>query len=387
MIPSMFYQLPPAGNPVCVDVNTALALPPFLSTKDIRLYDSGTAALAVAIQVALRKVKKQKDVHLAEVILPAYACPDLVSAVIYNGARPVLVDLACDRPWLDLSKLTDVITENTIAIVAVNLFGISERWAQLHDVAKQKKVILIEDSAQYFPGIDEAPVWHGDLVVLSFGRGKPVSLFGGGAVISRNSELTGLLPDTTPEPSGMYQKLAFVLKARLYNAMISPYLYWLPQALPFLHLGETRYHTLHSVGAMGQLRSELLATNITSYQNDSTASLRCEMISSILESKESVSDLPRLCEVPVNRRLLRYPILVDKKLRNSIYRQLKQAGLGPSIMYPASLPKIASLKHLLDSEQQFSNADAFASRLLTLPSHSQVSEKDIEKMDAILKDV
>ena len=89
----------------------------------------------------------------------------------------------------------------------------------------------------------------------------------------------------------------------------------------------------------------------------------------------------------MNRRLLRYPLLLDVASRDRIYQKLKQAGLGPSILYPASLPRITGLTHIIDGKQSFPNAEMFASQLLTLPTHSCVSDKNIEKMITILREV
>lgn len=382
----MFYQLPPAGNPVCRNLKPDSVVPSFISSQQAKFYSSGTAALAAAIEAAMAR-KKSVDTGAAEVILPAYACPDLVSAVIYAGARPVLVDLEYQRPWMDLHQLTDAITDNTVAIVAVNLFGISERWQQLKKLAEQYKILLIEDSAQYFPGAGEATNWHGDLVVFSFGRGKPVSLLGGGAVVCESNALFDLLPGPTQGDAGWIDKMSFKMKAWIYNAMISPALYWLPQSLPFLHLGETRYHMLNDIEAMDKVRFELLATNIIRYQADIQATKRCVKISSILAGQNKVVDLPAVCGVPASRRLLRYPVLLDAGARDKAYQMLKRAGLGPSIMYPASLPNIPGLSGLLDAERCFPNAENFADCLMTLPTHSHVTEKNIDDMGIILKEI
>jgi dTDP-4-amino-4,6-dideoxygalactose transaminase len=387
----MFYQLPPVGNPITLSVNQASSLPSFLSPGQSFFYQSGTAALAAAILAARksRNDKWQDKKQLPEVILPAYGCPDLVSAAVYAGVKPVLVDLEVSRPWYDLARLAQAITENTVAIVGVNLFGLAERWPQLRQLADLHDIVLIEDSAQYFPGAGEEAKWYGDLVVFSFGRGKPVSLLGGGAVVSKNKALFDLLPDpvSVQGDACWKDKMVFNLKAWLYNTMISPNLYWLPQALPFLHLGETRYHTLYDVDIMDQVRSVLLATNIESYQDDIEAMQCKEKISSILAHQDKVVDLPGACGSPLNRRLLRYPLLLDAAVRDRVYQRLKQAGLGPSIMYPSSLPKIVGVSDLLGEGLRFPNAEDFASRVLTLPTHNGVSGDDIDKMKAILSEV
>jgi dTDP-4-amino-4,6-dideoxygalactose transaminase len=375
----MFYQLPPVGSPVCLHAKTYSATSSLLSSYQTLFYASGTAALAAAICAAI----KVKNCSNAEIILPAYGCPDLVSAVVYAGATPVLVDIEAERPWLDLSQLADAITEKTVAIVAVNLFGIAERWTQLRELAEQAELVLIEDSAQYFPGGNEQTDWHGDLVILSFGRGKPVSLLGGGAVITKNISLFELLPKPEKLSITLFQRFLFGLKARLYNVMISPFVYWLPQALPFLHLGETRYHVLSGIDGMDQVREELLAANILHYRNDTEATHRFVNISNILDAMDQVINLPQVCGMKSSRRLLRYPLLLEAESRDHIYQQLNQAGLGVSTMYPDSLPGIDGLNHLFE-KKDFPQAQAFASRLITLPVHANVSDKNIEKINSVL---
>ena len=382
----MFYQLPPVGNPVTLDKSKKLNVLSVFSTYQSQFYASGTAALAAAIVAVLQNTKRSESASQAEIILPAYGCPDLISAAIFAGAKPVLVDLAVDRPWLDLSLLQAAITENTVAIVAVSLFGIAERWPQLRVVCDEHKLILIEDSAQYFPAKDENSDWQGDLVVLSFGRGKPVSLLSGGAVLTNNKLLYEKLPKPQAEPARFSKQLLNSLKIRLYNVMISPLLYWLPQTLPLLHLGETRYHALLSIKGMERVALDRLASNIFRYQNDNDAMDRRNKISSMLADFNEINNLPETCNTEENRRLLRYPLLLEEDIRDRVYQRLNQAGLGVSTMYPTILTKIAGMDYLLDIRPHYPNAEAFASRLLTLPTHGYLSEKNIQKIKAILRE-
>jgi dTDP-4-amino-4,6-dideoxygalactose transaminase len=384
----MFYHLPPVGNPVNLQPQGNVAA--LFASYPTVFYASGTAALAASLMAVIDADKSRKSRATAEVILPAYACPDLISAVVFAGAKPVLVDLQADRPWLDLTQLALLINENTVAVIAVNLFGIAERWQALSALTKKAGIVLIEDSAQYFPGEMKqgeaaADDWHGDMVVLSFGRGKPVSLLGGGAVLSRNEALFEQLPKPASHTVSIRQHLTFSIKVKLYNAMISPYLYWFPRALPFLHLGETNYHVLPAMEGIDTLRLALLPVNISNYQQDVKARQRCAKISSILDTMSDIINLPAVCEVPDTRRLLRYPLLLKADLRDRIYQALEQAGLGASIMYPSSLPNIKGLAHILGKQKVFPNAEAFASQLIALPTHANVSDKNIDKMRRILE--
>ena len=384
----MFYQIPPAGNPICLSTGAQPAVPleEFFSPYQAKYYASGTAALAAVITAA----KQLKPVADPEVILPAYGCPDLVSAANFAGAKPVLVDLEPDRPWISLEKLSACISSRTVAIIAASLFGISERIAELRPIADQAGVLLIEDSAQAFPLGQARGFWQADFVVLSFGRGKPVSLLGGGAVLYRKPWESELLPDGIHmEARGGGERVLYRAKARLYNMMISPWLYWLPQSLPFLHLGETRYHRLAEIDALDRTRLEMLAINIAAYQQASLDVQRAlsSMLGSLRSAGSGVKDLPGLCQVSRNHRLLRYPLLVDAGVRDTLCRRLKHAGLGPSIMYPASLPGIPGLEQLMAGQGTFPMAETFAASILTLPTHSHVRKSDIANMQKLLDSV
>ncbi|RKZ65668.1 MAG: hypothetical protein DRQ44_07780, partial [Gammaproteobacteria bacterium] len=101
----MFYQLPPVGSPIVLDSSKALADVAVFSSYQTQFYASGTAALAAALVAVLAKSQKSFKSGQAEILLPAYGCPDLISAAVFAGVKPVLVDLEADRPWLDLPSL------------------------------------------------------------------------------------------------------------------------------------------------------------------------------------------------------------------------------------------------------------------------------------------
>ena len=382
----MFYQLPPVGNPIRLSTR---GVPEVRLEADFlpyqpRYYASGTAALAAAIRAV---IQSRRAADLPEVILPAYGCPDLVSATVFAGARPVLVDMEPDRPWMDLEHWSSRISERSVAILAANLFGISERLDQLRPIAERAGAVLIEDSAQAFPSSGEASIWHGKLVVLSFGRGKPVSLLGGGAVLFREAAWADLLQQATvPSETGAGQWASFRLKSVLYNGMISPWLYWLPQSLPFLHLGETRFHTLPSIEAMDAVRRALLPANLAVYRDDDMAVQKAlvERLGDLDLAARGIIDLHRACQTPPERRLLRYPLLIRATDRDRLYEKLKHCGLGPSGMYPAALPGISGLEELLAGQGPFPAAEGFATRILTLPTHTGVRQADIAKMRRVL---
>lgn len=373
-------RLPPAGEPVLLADGAADGDFPraCFAPYRHRFFGSGTSALAAAVRAAVHRAGRAQ----AEVLLPAYACPNVVSAVWYAGARPRLVDLEPDRPWMQAQAIGESTRPSTVAIIAVDLFGVPERYATLVPMARDSELILIEDSAQAFPRRNER-FWQGDLVVVSFGRGKPVSLLGGGAVLYRDPAFASLLPRVTRESNGAAIGVGFSAQTRLYNALRRPALYWLPAGLPLLRLGETRFKPLTHLEGGQPDRLRHLQVNIEDYWRRDDASQRA--VAGLVASldQDLVVDLPQACgagEPP--RRLLRYPLLIkDSALRDAVYNALHRAGLGASTLYNAALPGIRGLARLAD--RPYPCAERFARQLLTLAVHSGVTPAHVERMHAL----
>lgn len=328
--------------------------------------------------------KNTKPVKQPEVVLPAYGCPDLISAAVYAGLKPVLVDFEPERPWISIGDLENQISDKTVAVVAVNFLGISERFDLIRPIVTRIGALLIEDSAQLFPGKNESGIWQGDLVVLSFGRGKPVSLLGGGMVLSKDQQFAEQLNAVERSEGDTVTAPVYWLKKTIYNTMLNPRLYWLPASMPFLHLGETRYHPLPEISRMDELRKGLLAANVQAYQAR-RLTVQKQMSDMIRQTAapDACVDLPVICDTSQDRPLLRYPVLV-KKRRNELLSRLTKCGLGASPMYPSTLPQIEGLDPVLDSSLQYPNAAEFSVNFMTLPTHAGVRTGDISKIRDIL---
>lgn len=371
----------PVGNLIKQTKSTSVnSLTPFYNHS---FYDSGTASLAAAL-IAANKIKA--DIKYPEVIVPAYACPDLISAIIKANAIPVLVDLEIDSPLFDLKELEDFINNKTIAIIAVRFFGLEENNKELSDISKQHNLILIEDSAQGYPNTEANSYWHGDFVVLSFGRGKPLNLLGGGAILSRDPSLIDKLPTPSPASDSLISRLKYKLKLFIYNQSISPFAYGLITRIPGLKIGQTIYKPLTEINSIGGSTKQLLSSNIDAYPTR----LNCQnKYTEILKDCNNtlLIDLPSKLKHDMSQPLLRYPILVkDFSLRDRLYEKLKP--YGASLMYKKSLNEIDRVKELIKPQSDtYKNASNFAKQLLTLPTHEGVDNKTIQAIERILKEV
>lgn len=363
------------------------------SDRTAYFYGSGTMALAEAMRVAKQKAAARGVTH-PEVLLPAYGCPDLVSAALYAEVRPVLVDLEPDSHRMDLARVKQHLGPNTVAIVAVHFLGLIERLNALRALAESAQALLIEDSAQVFPAESVESVWQGDLVVLSFGRGKPVSLLNGGAMLCNRPDLVGYLeenpiPGASAENFEDNQKnpLIYRLKVSLYNRLLSPVGFSLLQRLPGLKLGQTLYKPLENIEGMSAGAYALLSANLAAYQNrkrpqeDWIRELFAEF------SGKRVVDLTtpdgaHTTGVP----LLRYPLLFKNAVdKEHVLKTMNRRGLGASAMYPVPLPEIQGLEARFTGQGPFPVAQDFAQRVMTVPCHEGVNCRHIEGMRKVLR--
>jgi dTDP-4-amino-4,6-dideoxygalactose transaminase len=214
-------DLPPVGSPITYfDSDRRAALPTF-SGYCCHWVDSGTSALALAF---LSAKSLRGEVASPEVIVPGYCCPDLLSAAHFAGFTPVIIDIEVDDPALNQQALKQVITENTVAIVAINFLGVTENIKMFEQLKLEyPRVFVVEDNAQWFPGEGELNLLFGDFVAFSFGRGKPVSLLGGGLLLVRSALPPAVVSSVKPQQSvGGFSSLELTLKYFAYNRFLVP---------------------------------------------------------------------------------------------------------------------------------------------------------------------
>ncbi len=70
------------------------------------------------------------------------------NCLLYERVRPVFADIEPDTLNLDVAKAAAAITPRTKAILAVDVFGRPAAWEELHALARERKLALIEDSCE-----------------------------------------------------------------------------------------------------------------------------------------------------------------------------------------------------------------------------------------------
>ena len=107
--------------------------------------NSGTSALQIAL-AAIKEREGWKDGD--EILVPATTFVATSNVVIYNGLRPVFVDVEPDYYCIDPQQLERHITPRTRAIMPVHIGGLPCDMDPIADIAAKHRLHIVEDSCE-----------------------------------------------------------------------------------------------------------------------------------------------------------------------------------------------------------------------------------------------
>ena len=148
----------------------------YLGVEHVALFTNGTIALITALQ-ALRIT--------GEVITTPYSFVATSHSLLWNGIKPVFVDIEPRTLNLDPDKIEAAITPQTTAIMPVHCYGHPCDVDRIQKIADNYNLKVIYDAAHAFAVQDAkgSILRHGDLSVLSFHATKVFNTFEGGAIV------------------------------------------------------------------------------------------------------------------------------------------------------------------------------------------------------------
>jgi len=367
-------MLRPVGElvPLSVDTSTRFSWP---AGYEACWVNSGTTALALAV----RAVAARHGPGSPRVAIPGYACPDLVAAIRWGGARPIAVDTLNDSPWVDPAAVAALPQGSLAGVISPHFLGIAPPMGALSRTCAQRGSVLIEDAAQSnVCSKDFSP--SADLVVLSFGRGKPIPV-GGGVLLYRShwSEEVNAAASTLPLESA--STAHWTVRMTLQNLAMSRAGYALVRSLPRLAVGQTRFKPLRSPAKT--------PATIVARRESTLAQWRImsgpvqQAIRLMLSRAESLQDMAGELGWDGSAPLLRYPVLAETaEQRDHLLEALHQVGIEATAFYGVTVDKTRDTPSL-EVAGTLANASRLAARLLTLPAHSSVTDRDIATMGVV----
>ncbi len=391
------YSLPPSGQKI--PLRTIMAcrrvarkgvrdsligkVRDFLGTKHLLYLSSGRAALWLILKTLSRLGSGKR-----EIILPAYTCPAVVTAVLKAGLKPVLCDNEYSDFGLSMEDLRKKISNNTLAVIVVHLFGYPANVREVIDYCRLSKIWVIEDAAQGFgnslPDCPEKKLGLlGDAGFFSFGRGKPINILHGGIFVTKSEEMSRearkiyeKLPPSVALPRWKYE-----LTLIGYATFSNPFLYWIPQRIPFFHIGETIFEPDMTVSPGIDMSVSLLSKMLEFTHAEKEIRIRNTQWYARNLEPESLLDPVPCSSFPY----LRYPMRIKRReARDRLLAQLTAAGTGAAAYYPCPLNELPGLREVLQDDTEYPNARHLAETLITLPVHGRVKQSHLKEIRSII---
>lgn len=156
----------------------------FVGAKYGVAVSSGTAGLHLAVK-SLGIGKGD------EVITSPFSFVSSANCVMFEGAKPVFVDIDPNTYNIDIDKIESAITDKTKALLPVHIFGHPVDMHRIMDIAKKHNLKVIEDSCEAIGASIEGKCvgTYGDVGVFAFYPNKQMTTGEGGMLVTDNEEL------------------------------------------------------------------------------------------------------------------------------------------------------------------------------------------------------
>ena len=322
------------------------ALCEYLGVKHLSLFTNGTIALVTALQ-ALRIT--------GEVITTPYSFVATAHSLLWNGIKPVFVDVDPNTLNLDPANVEAAITPQTTAIMPVHCYGHPCDTKAIQKIADNYNLRVIYDAAHAFGVKDEggSVLRHGDLSVLSFHATKVFNTFEGGAIICPDAKTKlridqlknfGFVDETTVVAPGINGKMSEI------NA-----------AFGMLQLN-------HIDAALAR-RQEIDAT----YRY-------------LLKDVQGINCLQDAGEAVANYSY--FPILVEADYplsRDDLYQKLKDHGIFARRYFYPLITDFPMYRGLPSAHREnLPVATAAAQKVMCLPIYPNLSSEDIQRVLSVI---
>ncbi len=318
------------------------ALCDHLGVKHISLFTNGTIALVTALQ-ALRIT--------GEVITTPYSFVATSHSLLWNGIKPVFVDIDPNTLNLDPAKIESAITPQTTAIMPVHCYAHPCDVEAIQKIADNYNLKVIYDAAHAF-GVQDAQgsiLRHGDLSVLSFHATKVFNTFEGGAIIC-------------PDPK---------TKVRI------------DQLKNFGHVGEV---TVVAPGINGKMSEFNAALGLLQLKYiDQALARRKNIDAAYRERFQGVKGIR--CLIDAGEKVANYayfPILVEADYpisRDNLYQKLKDKGIHPRRYFYPLISDFPMYRGLPSAKREnLPAATAAAKQVLCLPIYPGLEMSVIDEI-------
>ncbi len=315
----------------------------YCGTKYAVGVNSGTSALHLALLAA---GVGPGD----EVITVSHTFVATVAAIVYTGAKPVLVDIDPISYTMDPKKAAQALTPKTKAIIPVHLYGHPADMDSILEIAKAHDLIVIEDAAQAhgaeYKGRRAGSM--GDMGCFSFYPGKNLGACGeGGAIVTNNPSYLRtlhMLRDWGSEKKYHHDLKGFNYRMEAIQGAVL--------RVKLKHLEEWTEARKHHASRYNCLLA------------------KCAVITPV--ATEHV-------------RHVYHIYAIRCRSRDDTQRKLQEKSIGCGIHYPIPVHLLKAYEDMGYLQGDFPHTEKAANEVLSLPMFPELTEPMIEKLAGVIE--
>lgn len=318
------------------------AIGEYLEVPHVVATSSGTTALMLALMAVGIKPGD-------EVIVPNRTWIATAHAPLLLGAKIVLADVELTRPVIDCQSLSELLSENTKAIIPTHLNGRAADISQIKQIIGSRKIAVIEDAAQAIGSrnLNGLLGTQSNIGCFSLSVAKTFGVGQGGFAITKDVDLASRLRamrthgvENVKDP----QKWEMPgLNFRFTDIAAS---------IGIVQLGKLKSRLQRALQIYGWYRSELSCCN-------------------------GISEIPlqqEVGEVPLYNEFL-------CENRSDMVKKLLENGIDSRPAYP----DLHTATYLTQPHREFPNSKKFCQEGLFLPSGPDQTDQDISRVIDVIK--
>lgn len=324
---------------------------------------SGTAGLHISCLAA--GIKRGDEVITSPITFAASA-----NCAFYCGAKPVFADIDKGTINIDTQEIQKKITPRTKALIPVHFAGYPCDLARIAEIAKKKKLMVIEDAAHALGATYRSSkigsCKYSDMAVFSFHPVKSITTGEGGAVLTNSRALFEKLLRLRNHGIERTQE-------RFKNKFLSDLGPW--------------YYEMQDLGFNYRITDFQCALGIAQMAKVDKFIRQRKKIAALYDKAFSKIDgiiLPPEEPLASSARHLYFVRLRNSAKRKKVFEQLRESGIGVQVHY-IPVYKHPYYKRLGYGNALCPNAEEYYRSAITLPLYPKMTAADIARVITISK--
>ncbi len=301
---------------------------------------NGTQALILGLEAIGVKGK--------EVLVPSFTFIASATSIIRAGGKPVFVDVDPKTFNIDVEDARKKITENTVAIMPVHLYGQSADMDAIKELAEERGLCVIEDACQA-----HGAEWKGkkagglgDIAAFSFYPTKNMTTGEGGMVTTNNDELA--------------ERIAMLRNHGQKERYLHSELGW-------------NFRMTNIAAAIGLVQLRRL---------DKANEIRQKNAKIYDEELDGVVEVPF---VDPRAKHVYHQYTIKVKNRDKLIRAFKDNEIRFGIYYPRGIHQQPVMQKLGFGNVKLPVTEKLTNEVISIPVHPLVSDEDIKHIVEVIK--